>query len=266
MVDIRQNEKYVEYMKSQNWIVEEKDGVYYFIKKLFFISLMKVQRPKKIDLKYIFELTKKYRIFQIYIEPKTFKEADSLIAKNWQFNFPFIPSKTVILDLTKSQTALYESFTKDTRYGIRKSEKVELHEENDTNKFRKYWKSAVSIKRYVLKNKQIDALKDAFGKDCKFLVAEDGISGAIFLVAGDVGYYWYGFVNKTGRTKLSQYSMLWEGIKWAKSRGAKYFDMEGIFDERFPIPAWQGFTKFKKGFGGKIEKFPGAYKKTIIPF
>jgi lipid II:glycine glycyltransferase (peptidoglycan interpeptide bridge formation enzyme) len=42
--------------------------------------------------------------------------------------------------------------------------------------------------------------------------------------------------------------------------------MEGIFDERFPIPAWRGFTKFKKGFGGKITKYPGAYQKIILPF
>lgn len=266
MTDIRQNEKYVEYMKSQKWIVEERDGVYYFIKKIFFIALMKVQRPKKVDLNFISELVKKYRIYQVYIEPRTFKEADILIKKGWQVNFPFLPSKTVILDLAKPQTALYESFTKDTRYEIRKSEKVNIRDENDTNKFWKYWKSAVNIKRYVLKEAQINALKDAFGKDCKFMVAEDGISGAIFLVAGDVGYYWYGFVNKTGRKKLSQYSVLWEGIKWAKSRGAKHFDMEGIFDERFPIPAWRGFTKFKKGFGGEIKKFPAAYKKTIMPF
>lgn len=266
MTDIRQNKKYSEYLKKQNWIVEEKDGVYYYIKKILFFSACKVQRPAKIDLKHIEFLAKKYRAFQVSIEPRTFKEADMLIKKGWQVNSPFIPSKTVILKLNMSDKKLYESFNKDTRYSIRKSESLSVGVEKDLNKFREYWKNSVDLKRHVLTVKQMGDLAEVFGDDCLFLVAEDGISGGIFLVAGDVGYYWYGFVNKVGRKKLSQYKVLWEGIKWAKGRGAKHFDMEGIFDERFPIPAWRGFTKFKKGFGGSVKKFPASYQKIIIPF
>lgn len=263
--DIRQNEKYSQYLKSQNWIVEKKDGVFYYIKKLFFISMIKVQRPKKIDLDYIEKLVKKHRAVQVFIEPKTFKEANGLINKGWQVNFPFLPSKTVILNLTKPEKEIYESFTKDTRYSVRKSERVVLYDEANLEKFRKYWRNSVDIKRHVLKTRQMEDLEKAFGKDCRFVLADNGISGAIFLVAGNVGYYWYGFVSKEGRSKLSQYSVLWEGIKWAKGRGAKYFDMEGIFDERFPIPKWKGFSKFKKGFGGSVEKFPAAYQKIFMP-
>jgi len=270
MTDIRQHRKYANYLESLNWIVEEKDGVKYFIKKILFFSVMKVQRPKKINLKHIEKLAKKYRAFQVVIEPRTFKEADELInppaGGGWQLGFPFIPSKTVFVDLKKSEKKIFENFTKDTRYSVRKSENVEVSEEPDLTKFRKLWKKSVNIKRHVLKQKEINALHENFGKDSLFLTAENGISGAIFLVAGDVGYYWYGFVGKTGRKKLSQYKVLWEGIKWARARGAKTFDMEGIFDERFPLPAWRGFTKFKKGFGGRVEKFPGAYQKTISPF
>lgn len=266
MNDIRQNKNYANYLKRQNWIVEEKDGVYYYIKKFLFISAIKVQRPKKIDLKYLNLLLKKYRAFQVSIEPKTFAEADKLIEKGWKVNSPFIPSKTVILDLRKSEKNIYESFNKDTRYSIRKSERVNIYEEDDLEKFRNYWKRSVNIKRYVLKTKQMNDLKETFGKDSLFLIAGNGSSGGIFLVAGDVGYYWYGFVNEEGRKSLSQYKVLWEGIKWAKTRKAKYFDMEGIFDDRFPITAWLGFTKFKKGFGGSIEKFPGSYQKIILPF
>jgi lipid II:glycine glycyltransferase (peptidoglycan interpeptide bridge formation enzyme) len=273
MTDIRQHKKYANYLKSLNWIVEEKDGVQYFIKKLFFLSMIKVQRPKKISYEEIKKLSKKHRAFQVIIEPNSFKEADSLVDNGWQVGFPFIPSKTVFVDLKKSEKKILDNFSKDTRYSIRKSEHVKVFEEADLGKFRNLWKKSVNIKRHVLKQKEINALRKSFGKDSLFLTAEDpssaeagGISGAIFMVAGDVGYYWYGFVGKEGRKKLSQYKVLWEGIKWAKSRGAKTFDMEGIFDERFPIPAWRGFTKFKKGFGGKVVKYPGAYQKTLLPF
>jgi len=264
MADIRQNKKYSQYLQRQNWVVEEKDKVFYYIKKILFFSAIKVQRPKSIDLEYIEKLAKKHYSFQVSIEPRTFKEADSLIKKGWQISSPFIPSKTIILRLNKPIKNLYESFNKDTRYSLRKSERVKIHEEKDFEKFRHYWKNAVNFQRHVLKVKQIKDLEKAFGKDSLFLIAENGISGGIFLVAGNVGYYWYGFVNKEGRKRLAQYSLVWKGIKWAKSRGAKYFDMEGIYDERFPISTWQGFTKFKKGFGGKLAKYPGAYRKFYI--
>lgn len=266
MQDIRQNKNYVKYLKLQKWIVEEQNGVLYFIKKILFLSIIKAQRPKKINYKDIEFLRKKYRAFQIIIEPNSQKEEKDLIKHGYKNISPYIPSKTVILQLNKQEKTLFDSFPKGTRYSIRKSETVKIFEVKDLTKFRHYWRKSVDFKRHVLSIKQMTDLKNAFGDECKFLTAEDGISGAIFLVAGKVGYYWYGFVGPEGRRKLSQYKILWEGIKWAKENGAKYFDMEGIFDERFPISAWKGFTKFKKGFGGKIVEYPGAYQQTYLPF
>lgn len=264
MLDIRQNKNYAKYLQEQNWIAEKHEGVFYYIKKVFFFSAIKIQRPKKINLEFIEKLAKKYRAIQVFIEPKTPKEASMLAKKGWQLSFPFLPSKTVMLQLNKPVNKLYESFNKDTRYSIRKSEQLKVYKEKDLESFRHYWKKAVSFQRHVLKTKQMKGLRESFGKNSLFLVAQDGISGAIFLVAGNVGYYWYGFVGQEGRKKLSQYKIVWEGIKWAKGRGAKYFDMEGIYDDRFPISTWQGFTKFKKSFGGKQFKFPGAYRKFYI--
>ena len=264
--DIRQHPKYAEYMKTKNWIVEENDGVFYYIRRILFASAMKVQRPEKIDFKFIEKLQKKHKVLQTSIEPNTFKEADKLIDESFAVGFPMTNSLTIMVNLKKSEKKIYENMSKDTRYSIRKSEKVKLKEEKDLDKFRKYWRSNVNFKRHVLNAKDMENLRTVFGRDSRFLVAEDGISGGIFLVAGDVGYYWYGFVGEEGRKRLSQYKVVWEGMKWAKKRGAKYFDMEGIFDERFPIPAWRGFTKFKKGFGGKAVKFPGSYQVTRLPF
>ena len=268
ITDIRQNPNYANYMKTKSWTVVEKDGVYYYIKKILFFALMKVQRPEEIRYKDIEILRKKYKILQIFLEPNTFKEADRLIKKNWKIAFPFVPSKTIFVNLDRPEKKIYEQMTKDTRYSIRKvqSSKLKIKNCEDFIKFRKSWKAAVDFKRYVLSVKDMQDLKKSFGKDSLFILAENGSAGGIFLRAKDTGYYWYGFVSKFGRKNLSQYQVVWEGIKWAKKRGAKYLDMEGIFDERFPIPAWRGFTHFKKGFGGKIKKFPGAYKKMFLPF
>lgn len=266
VIDIRQNKKYAQYLRRQNWIAEEHNGVFYYIKKILFFSVIKAQRPKNIDIKIIKRLSKKYRAVQVVIEPNN-KEQELRVKKlGFKHTSPYIPSKTVVLQLAKPLKNIFEGFNKDTRYSIRKSENIKVSEEQDLENFKKHWKKTVDYKRYVLSIKQIRDLREAFGKGSLFLVADNNISGAIFLVAGDVGYYWHGFVNKEGRKRLSQYKVVWEGIKWAKGRGAKYFDMEGIFDERFPLKIWKGFTKFKKGFGGSVVEYPGAYQKIMWPF
>ena len=64
------------------------------------------------------------------------------------------------------------------------------------------------------------------------------IGGVLFTRSlHDFAYYWQAFTNKEGRTSLSQYSLLYQGILWAKKHGCKVFDFEGIYDPRFPIKA-----------------------------
>jgi lipid II:glycine glycyltransferase (peptidoglycan interpeptide bridge formation enzyme) len=48
--------------------------------------------------------------------------------------------------------------------------------------------------------------------------------------------------------------------------GCKIFDFEGIYDSRFPIKSWLGFTHFKKQFGGNEIAYPGCYIKFRLPF
>jgi lipid II:glycine glycyltransferase (peptidoglycan interpeptide bridge formation enzyme) len=51
-----------------------------------------------------------------------------------------------------------------------------------------------------------------------------------------------------------------------KKRGLAEFDFEGIFDARSKVIAWKGFTRFKKGFGGREVLTPGLYSKWTWPF
>src|SRR4030042_1056681 len=81
----------------------------------------------------------------------------------------------------------------------------------------------------------------------------------------DFGYYWYGFTNNEGRTSLSQYSLLYQGILWAKRQGCKVFDFEGVYDPRFPDKSWLGFSHFKRSFGGYEVEYPGCFIQNRFP-
>jgi lipid II:glycine glycyltransferase (peptidoglycan interpeptide bridge formation enzyme) len=263
MTDIRQTKKYATYMAAVGWKVEKVDGVYCYLRKFPVIGyFVKIQRPKNFGDLIIRRLRKKYRIFQIVIEPENEYIAYSIkyIGFNRSKN-PYVPSKTLIVDLTKSPEKILANFKKDARYAIRKTNNVLIHEEKDIRTFHDGWRHSVSLSRYVIPINQLFAMKKTFEKDCVFLSNDNISSGAIFLLADKTVYYWQAFTSKSARKTLIQYKIVYEGMLWGKKRGAKQFDFEGIYDERFPQKTWAGFTHFKKSFGGREVLYPGALVK-----
>ena len=295
MTDIRQSINYKNFLESQGWIVERINNINYFIKKLPIIgSVLKLQRPETISKACLFEvkkLEKKYRVFQTIIEPDLASSSITeindhiLLSSNGcrLSKSPFLPSKTIHLDLKRSETDIFRSFSKETRYSIRKGEGLIVKDYSTPEKiklFREAWKSSVNFNRYVPSLESLLKFRKSFPQSYStFLTSHnksgDIIGGALFTRSShDFGYnkgtsyayYWYGFTNKEGRTSLSQYSLLYSGILWAKRMNCKKFDFEGIYDERFPNKSWLGFTHFKKSFGGLEVSYPGCYTKFRLPF
>jgi len=278
MIDIRQTIEYANYLRNLGWIVERIDNVNYFIKKIPLIgSIIKIQRPKKINFEEVKKLSKKYRAFQIIVEPNlttgigsgvsvSIKYHNLLLSQGFKLNkSPYLPTKTLQIDLSQTQEKIFAKFKKDARLALRKTKDLgfKIYDLRYIEEFRKAWKMAVGWKRYVPPIKHLIALKKSFGKNCIFLTTDDASAGAIFLKIDQTGYYWQAFTNKEGRKKQTQYKIVWEGILWAKNQGCKIFDFEGIFDPRFPNKSWLGFTHFKKSFGGDEVSYSGCYTKTL---
>jgi lipid II:glycine glycyltransferase (peptidoglycan interpeptide bridge formation enzyme) len=269
MVDIRQTPAYARYLKSIGWQVKRINEVNYFIKKLPLIgSVIKIQRPEYIRYKDIKILSAKQRAFQIIVEPKNELDAQYLTSIGYKKSKrPYLPTKTLHLELTHPQESLINQMKKDARLAIGKNDQLPIYnyQLRDLEKFRTTWKSAVGLKRYVPPLKNLRSLKKSFRKNCLFLLTKDGSAGAIFLMGDKIVHYWQAFSNQKGRKTLAQYKIVWEGILWAKKHGAKIFDFEGIYDKRFPNKKWKGFTHFKKSFGGYEVSYPGAFVKTRLP-
>lgn len=268
MADIRQTPEYANYLKKIGWRVERWADINYFIKKIPFLgSIIKIQRPEEIRINKIREFVGKHRAFQLIVEPKNDLDAKFLASVGFKLSkSPYLPTKTLQLDLTVSIHRCLSNLKKDARYALRKFQMLnaKCQIENDIQNFRKAWKKAVGLKRYVPPLDHLVALKNSFKDKCLFLTTQDGSAEAIFLIGDKIAYYWQAFTNKKGRRALAQYKIVWEGIKWAKKKGAKVFDFEGIYDERFPNKSWQGFTHFKKSFGGYEVTYPGCFVKTGV--
>ena len=92
-------------------------------------------------------------------------------------------------------------------------------------------------------------------------------AGCLLLTHDGVAYYHHAASSPEGRKLLSGYPVLWEAIKLAQGLGCHTFDFEGIYDHRFPKATrnWEGFTYFKKKFGGKEIEFPTPLVKYYSP-
>lgn len=274
MTDIRQSKDYANYIAKTNWKVEKIGKTHCYIKNIPILgAVIKVQRPEKLNINKVESLSKRYRTFQIIVEPKDDSQMDILQSRGYKLSSsPYLPTKTLLLDLTLSKQKLFNNLKKDAKYSLRKTKNLSFSPIRDSNSFHRSWVKSTSFKRFVLSANKIKMLKDSFNSNSLFLASHNvrtnkkqSEAGAIFLIADKTVYYWQAFTSKKGRSTLSQYRLVWEGILWGKRKGAKIFDFEGIYDERFPNKSWVGFTHFKKSFGGYEFKFPGTFVKTRLP-
>jgi len=276
MFDIRQSESYAKYLKSLGWTVERIGEINYFIRKMPILgSILKLQRAEEIRMDTINKLCRKYGVYQTIIEPKSDLDAKYLASSGFKLTkTTYLPSKTLQIDLTQPKAEILKHFKKDARQAIKKGESIKIAEYSTPEEikiFREEWKNSVKFNRYVPSVGQLIKLKKSFPQSHSlFLTSHNIVSriigGVIFTTSSHersnyITYYWQAFTNKEGRSTLAQYSLLWQGILWAKKHGYKIFDFEGVFDPRFPNKSWLGFTHFKRSFGGYEVTYPGCYTK-----
>lgn len=280
MKDIRQSKRYSDYLTRLGWVAKEKNGVYYFIRKIPLLgNIIKIQRPAKIDYTYIDVCVLKYKPFQIILEPQNLNY--ELGIRNYGFKkakSTYLPSKTVVLDLTKNEKQLLSEMHYKTRYNIKKTKNLKLKTQNtkDINLFADFWQECAKKQRraYISQKKEIIALFNAFKNSCSIVFVYSSptshyplpprpLAGIFNIYTKDTAYYMYAAASNEGKKLFAPTIAAWESIKMSKKRGCKFYDFEGIYDERFPIASWKGFSRFKLSFGGEIVEYPGCYTNFI---
>ncbi len=310
-MDIHQSSLYAQFMGLIGWQVEKIDETYIYVKKFPLIgATIKIQRNDKIpDLKKLLILKKKYRARNISIEPNIHvipdlirdpenKNLDSLrqLADHGNDKFftplndPYLPTKTIHIDLAPSEQTIFSHFPKDKRWAIRRAEKegIIVEKSNNIDAFIKLknktagflgflttttlkslWqtfspKQAIILLAYqklssfwLVQNQTTISKKIRFWS--RFAPQNDKpVAGILLLFHQTTAYYWIAAATSEGKKSFAPTLLVWEALKLAKKRGCTVFDFEGVFDERYPKSNknWKGFTKFKSGFGGKEVEFP----------
>ena len=252
------------------------DDVAIFYRHLPFIGVMaKIQRP--MTLPYIPKLIPILRglhVRSLLVEPKadenpeTFKKYIRSLSKFFKMiTSPFLPTKTILVDVTPSDENMFSSLEPAKRRAVRRAEK--------------YGISVIPSKDIAdliaIKNKAagafgsmttygIDRLWNIFHKKNQshiFLARADKkevVGGVLLLLSGTTCYYWIAGATKKGKHMFAPTLLVWEALKFAHTKRCRYFDFVGVWDERTPkqYTQWKGFTKFKEGFGGTAVYYPLA--------
>jgi len=266
MIDLRQSSQYGQYLQSLGWQTKRIDNCQIFIRRLPLIgSLLKIQRPKKIPFSKIDNLAKKCKALLVKIEPQSCNQKLFLKYGFQKDSWPLLPTKTILIDLKKTEKQLWQEARKQTRYAIKKAlrKKMKIVLESKPERF---WQNFKKFGRgYIPQKRQFRALIKAFGKKAILLKIRNE-AGCLILIYDKTAYYYFAFTSPSGRRNLSQYLLVWEAIKRTKKLGCQFFDFEGIEDPSYSATRkWKGFSHFKKGFGGQIVSFPGSFIKIYNP-
>ncbi|MGD8744589.1 MAG: peptidoglycan bridge formation glycyltransferase FemA/FemB family protein [Candidatus Woesebacteria bacterium] len=275
MAELRQTEEYARYMELIGWRAGKISSVFWYSKRIPLLgSFVKIQRPKALlEADDIAEIVSETRSFAVVIEPLTEKHLTHYENIGFKkIKSPSLPSKTLLFNLKKSEKKLLSDMHHKTRYNSRLAVRrgVEVKKTDDIKRFADFWHKCARGRGMLLSmKKEITAIHEAFGEGSELLFAfkkDKLLAGVMILSTKHRAHYMFAASTRYGNKQFAPTLLVWEAMKRSKKRGLDEFDFEGIYDKRFPIKSWKGFTRFKKGFGGKSVEYPSAVRRYFFPF
>ncbi len=178
-----------------------------------------------------------------------------------------LPARTVILDLTKSESDLLTEMVKKTRQYIRKSaaEAITIRQVRSREELEKclaVYHQTSERAQFGLHGDQY--YYDAFnilGDHSPVFAAYDHDQPIAFLwlaVSADTAFELYGGMNDLGQQLRANYALKWHAIRRTKEWGLTRYDFGGLVGD--------GVTTFKKGWTTDETELAGTFDKPLSSF
>jgi peptidoglycan pentaglycine glycine transferase (the first glycine) len=186
------------------------------------------------------------------------------------------PLRTIVLDLTPNEETLLAQMKEKWRYNVRLAGRkgVTVRTAETVEDVRQWYQLM-----------QVTAERDQFGihsyeyyvqvwqlfrhhNQVQLLLAEhDGclLAGIFLGIFARQALYLYGASSNEQRQLMPNYLLQWEAIRRAKQQGALLYDFWGIPETEYETEAMAGVYRFKRGWGGRVVQFPGAYEHAYRP-
>ena len=233
------------------------------------------------------ELVRAYRLQYLLVQPPS--NGDNLATHLPDRGFcqsltRVMPAATVLIDLSHPLDKILAGMRKKTRYGVRRSQKdgVTVREgaQDDLPTFHRLL--TATSQRQGFSPFPLGYFSDMWhildppGYLKLFISEYEGepVSAQLILSFGDTATAkQFGWSGRHGVHRPNE-ALDWATIKWAKSHGYRYYDLEGIdrdaakaalSGEAIPEALQQTPTSYKLGFGGQVVSFPDAIEYVHNP-
>ncbi len=210
--------------------------------------------------------TKKRAEIFLKVEPTD----SSLILSELKKSDDVQPQETWVLDLSKEPKDLLGLMHAKTRYNIalarKKGVSVRFSQKPDDLK---YFLELITktASRNQISVHSADYYKKLFQTLIKYGVGglylaelnKQIVATNIVIRFGETVTYLHGASDYNHRATMAPHLLQWEAVRESQSLGYKYYDFWGVAPSDGSRPRWEGFTRFKKSFGGRSVASPGAY-------
>lgn len=181
------------------------------------------------------------------------------------------PLRTLLVNLSLSQEEILAQMKPKGRYNIKVAQRHGLKVtstdlQSGLNNFLKFYHQTVDRRQFEGKEESyftnlVTAINNPADAKMFFVKDQNSILAvALVIFYGELVTFLFGASSDTRREKMAPYLLQWEIICQAKKMGFSWYDFYGIVpDEHDLNHPWQGFTAFKKKFGGEEVKYIGAY-------
>ena len=178
---------------------------------------------------------------------------------------------TVMIDLKKSEDELLANMRRQTRYEVRRADKLNIRVENSNSEelFKEFHKIQVATakrQKFIPPDlKTLLAERESLNSTIYVAKTEDGqpIAYGLIIKEGKEGDYYEAASTDLNRKLPGAYALLWQVIKDLKKEGYERFNLWGIAPANQPNHRYAGVTTFKTGFGGEIIEYVPAHDLVI---
>lgn len=181
-----------------------------------------------------------------------------------------------VIDLRRELSEILASMRKNTRYIIRKSERVDNFETVKGTSSQQIDDFLVLFQKTAKRRGFVG--ERGIKKEVSVFASQDNaeivltyykkrpVAGALIVFWGNQGIYHHAATSKLGLQLFAAYRVVWEAIKDTKKRGLDFFNLWGgipdVGDKSHP---WWGLTIFKRGFGSEKREYVHAMDLPLSP-
>jgi len=193
------------------------------------------------------------------------------------------PRSTLVVDLDRGEDQILSGMKSKCRYNIRlaarKGVVTREGSVSDLPAFQRLMQETAERDDFAVHSADYyHAAYDLFvpsGQARLLLASYEGaiLAGIMVFALGSKAWYMYGASSNQHRNLMPNHLLQWEAIRWARARGCLTYDLWGIPDQSVEVlekdftrrsdGLW-GVYRFKRGFGGRLVRYLGAYDDVSL--